>query len=374
MIVNKMLGLYIHIPFCKSKCGYCSFYSKTDNDAVPLFLRAVKKEIEHKASKYCVDKNSKIVDTVYFGGGTPSTLPSGAITEIFTALRSKFNIVDTAEITVEVNPDSASESFIQECVKNGVNRVSLGLQSHDDKVLKILSRRHNFAEFENAVKIINKAGITNISADIMSGLPEQSFTSLEKTIKLVASNPTIKHISLYALTVEENTLLYDSGYAVDSDMQADMYDKSVILLDSLGFKRYEVSNFCKGELKSQHNSKYWNHSPYLGFGPSACSFVNNKRIDNVRSLAKYNVGGATESVVDINKEELLKEYIMLSLRTSDGLDANYILSEHKYDILTSKKTEIDMMEQGGLISVDNGVIKVTSDGFYLLNSIIIKFV
>lgn len=359
-----MLGIYIHIPFCKSRCNYCSFVSSTDPSIQESYIGRLIDEIKKR-------KTTAEVDTVYFGGGTPSMLKLGELTRIMNSLKGNFNIIKGAEITIEANPDSLNESFANECKDLGINRVSLGLQTTNDGILKIINRPHTYTQFLSAVNNLFNVGITNISCDLMLGLPSQTKSHLIESIDKVCALP-IKHISLYGLSVEKATPLYESGYSVDEEASADMYEEALSRLKSYGFIRYEISNFCLNGFHSRHNCKYWDLSPYIGVGVAAHSYINGERLENTDSLREYLSGKTIKNITPIDLCESRNEYIMLSLRTSEGMDISRLKNEFRYNIMEEKSKEIAFLQDKNLIILDKNRLKLDDNAFYVSSSVILK--
>ncbi len=285
---NKQpLGIYIHVPFCRSKCQYCDFYSVTTKDDRLLdgYLHAVCSHIREAgalAPEY-------LVDTVYFGGGTPTFFGAEGMAAILTAIRKSFDVAHSAEITFEANPDSVSDRLLRRLRSEGFNRVSLGVQCDNDEILKKIGRPHNYAQAVSAVERIRKAGFKNLSLDLMYGLPAQTLADWQKTLKNVLQLAP-EHISCYGLKVEEGTPLYDYQdfyNLADDDTQADMYLSAVEILQQHGYRQYEISNFCRKGNVSRHNLKYWSGGEYLGFGPNASSDFAGRRFTIVRDLRGY---------------------------------------------------------------------------------------
>ena len=319
------LGIYIHVPFCRSKCQYCDFYSVTTKDVHILdgYLDAVCKHIKEAGPL----APGYVVDTVYFGGGTPSLFGAEGMAEILSTIRKSFDVSHTAEITFEANPDSVSDRLLKRLRNEGFNRVSLGVQCDDDEILKKIGRPHTYAQAVHAVERIRKAGFRNLSLDLMYGLPGQSLADWEDTLTNVLSLSP-EHISCYGLKVEEGTPLYEyQQYCnlADDDTQADMYLSAIRILHDHGYRQYEISNFCRKGNVSRHNLKYWTGGEYLGFGPNASSDFAGHRFTIIRDLHGYIAGIASggqvlEDVQEIPLRERAGEYLMMRLRTASGID------------------------------------------------------
>lgn len=318
------LGIYIHVPFCRSKCQYCDFYSLAakDDKLMDGYLNAVCAHIKEAGA---LAPNYK-VDTIYFGGGTPSFFGAEGMATILTYIRRNFDVDANAEITFECNPDSVNDKLLHRLRAEGFNRASLGIQNDDDDVLQKLGRPHTYAQAAAAFHRIRKAGFRNISIDLMYGLPGQTLRAWQDALEHVLTlNP--EHISCYGLKVEEGTPLYDyKDYAKlpDDDTQADMYLAMVELLKGHGFRQYEISNFARKGLYSRHNMKYWTGGEYLGFGPSASSDFAGKRYTICRSVQDYitgirKKGTIIDEVQEIPTRERAGEYLMLRLRTVNGI-------------------------------------------------------
>lgn len=322
--MKKRLGIYIHIPFCASKCSYCDFYSLSGCDhLMPEYHKALLAHIEESSAAI---KNYE-VDTVYFGGGTPSFYGADRIVEIFNALKLNGNLRLDAEVTVECNPDSTSANALKLLRQEGVNRLSLGVQASDNNLLKLIGRRHNFQQAKKTIVDARRAGFDNISLDLIYGLPSQTKSDWAETLaRVVELHP--EHISCYGLKLEEGTPMYKnyrgSPILPDDDEQADMYSYAAEMLGRYGYRQYEISNFCAPGFESRHNLKYWDLDDYMGFGPGAHSCVGNLRYSFVRDLKQY-ISGVERNVSIIDEYENISpleravEYIMLGMRTSRGI-------------------------------------------------------
>ena len=322
--MDKRLGIYIHIPFCASKCGYCDFYSLAGcDDRMDDYENAViahLQEAERAMTPYQID-------TVYFGGGTPSYFGAKRVCGIFRALKDMGRVRRDSEVTMEANPDSMRVSELRALRKEGVNRISIGMQSANSDILKMIGRRHNFKQAQMAVRAAREAGFDNLSLDLIYGLPSQSKADWADTLaKALELKP--EHLSCYGLKLEEGTPMFreysGSPLIPDDDTQADMYLYAVETLDRYGYKQYEISNFAIPGYESRHNLKYWQLGDYMGFGPGAASCVGNARYTYSRDLKKYIDGVAGgESIVEeyerIEPLERASEYIMLGMRTRRGI-------------------------------------------------------
>ena len=373
---NKIpLGIYVHVPFCRSKCQYCDFYSVTTKETRVLdgYVEAVCRHVKEAGAL----APGYVVDTVYFGGGTPSFIGAEALAQILSAIRKSFDVAATAEVTFEANPDSVSDRLLRRLRSEGFNRVSLGIQCDNDEILKKLSRPHNYEEAVHAVERIRKAGFRNLSLDLMYGLPGQSLEDWQITLENVLSLKP-EHISCYGLKVEEGTPLYDYREYCnlpDDDTQADMYLAAVKYLRSRGYRQYEISNFCRKGHVSRHNLKYWTGGEYLGFGPDASSDFAGSRFRVVRDLHEYITGirqggQVLRDVQKIPNRERAGEYLMMRLRTVSGLDGREYeeLFMLPFGPLAKKLEEA---RSRGLAQVTyDGRWHLTPEGFLLSNSII----
>ena len=369
------LGIYIHVPFCRSKCQYCDFYSLTtkDDKLMDSYMEATVKHIKEAGA---LAPNHK-VDTIYFGGGTPSFFGADGMATILTAIRRYFDVAGDAEISFEANPDSVSDKLLRRLRAEGFNRVSLGIQCDDDAILQKIGRPHNYAQAVTAVERIRRAGYKNLSVDLMYGLPGQTLDGWEQTLRRVLTlNPD--HISCYGLKVEERTPLYDYKDACnlpDDDMQADMYLTAVDILKSKGYRQYEISNFARKGMISKHNWKYWTGGEYLGFGPDASSDFGGKRFTMVRDLLAYidgikHGGQVVSEIQEIPQRERAGEFLMTRLRTAAGIDPKeyekkYLLPFAPLEAALERCAQQALAEKTG-----EGVWHLTPEGFLVSNSIL----
>jgi len=333
-------GLYVHIPFCRAKCCYCAFYSVADTRSLDAWLDALGLEARLYAGQF------ERFDTLYLGGGSPSWIGLENLRRVLRLMRDTFTILPSAEVTVEVNPADVTAELLQGLHREGVNRLSLGVQAYDDATLCVLGRRHRTAEAEEAVKQARGAGFDSVGIDLIYGVPEQSRVTWQRTLRR-AVELAPEHISCYMLTVEQGTPL---GLAVaqgrlrppSEAVLARAFLETSEKLEQEGYSHYEVSNFARGrEHRSRHNAKYWRHVPYLGLGPSAHSFQGTKRWWNVRSVRGYIAElGARQAPVEgselLTEQQLALESLSLGLRTSDGIPAAMLqgAAERVADLIT----------------------------------------
>ena len=364
-MMNDYAGIYIHIPFCVKKCGYCDFYSLCDFSLVDDYIDAVIKEIER-----FYDENRKInADTVFIGGGTPSAVDSRHIERIIEKLRNCFNISENSEITIEMNPKTFNDEKLAIYKDCGINRVSMGLQSaHDDELL-MLGRIHNFSDFLSSYDMLIKHGFQNINVDIMYGLPLSSTKRLENTITEILKLKC-SHISAYALTLSENVPLYNDVKLLPNE--DDIYAQYRLICEYLcNYEHYEISNF--GKEKCRHNLKYWTQTPYIGFGAAAHSHYSNTRWSNFSNIKRY-IETGKENVEDISKNDEFLEYVMLNLRLNTGIDTALIKQNYKIDLMKNHENFISNMITQGYMLKNNNILSLTESGFFVSNQIISKLI
>ena len=341
---------YIHIPFCKSKCKYCSFVSYTKPDMITEYIYALLKDISD-------NYRGEELKTLYFGGGTPSLVPA----ELLGKVISKFKFQNEYELTVEVNPDDCTPEYLQALIKQGVNRLSIGSQTFDDNILKLIGRRHNSSDIIRTVEFAKNAGFENISVDLIYGLPTQTLEGLRQDLDKFLSLE-IQHISTYGLKIEadsywgkyynkaDNRLVVPNSDRIylppDDDTQADMYEGVNEILERNGFYRYEVSNFAKKGYESKHNLNYWNNNEYYGFGAAAHGYVDGVRFYNYSELEKYMAAPSThEYGKTLTEDEKLEEEIFLGFRKREGVNVNKIKEkfgidfENKYKAILEKYSD-----------------------------------
>lgn len=357
----KPIGLYIHIPFCNGKCPYCDFYSICpENETVQKYVDALCKEI---------DKSGGIYDTVYFGGGTPSLIGSDNIAKIM----SHINRTEDCEVTLECNPSDTgsinSRFDFSVVAKSGINRISMGLQSSDNSERAILGRRGGCEDVERAIDRARTAGISNISLDLMLGIPNQTAESLKKSISF-CKDMNAEHISAYILKIEEGTPFYARKNKLvlpDEDETCDLYLTAVDELAKAGYCQYEISNFSRKGFESRHNLKYWHCEEYLGLGASAHSFKDGKRFYYERSIDGFING---KPPIDDGNGGDEEEYIMLALRLSEGLIFENYRKRFGKSVSDLTIQKAKQLEKHGLVKVTESGISLTVKGFLLSNSVI----
>lgn len=370
-----MKGIYIHIPFCRSKCPYCDFYSLTKSiDLQRVYVHSVVDEIKNgKRFKGICEPKSKIYDTIYLGGGTPSVLSGENIFSIITTLKENYKITEDAEITVECNPNSDIKSLIPHFKKCGVNRISLGMQSAVDKERKKLGRSSDRQRIFDIINELKTNNIDNISLDIMLGVPHQTIDTLKETLDFI-KECDVKHISAYILNIEENTPFYKMQNKLnlpDENTVCDFYEFTVKYLKNIGFTHYEISNFAKEGYESRHNTKYWLLEDYLGLGPSAHSFLNGKRYYFPNDINAFIIGEPPLFDCDGGDEE---EFIMLRLRLKQGLDLNELKSKYGERAFERILKKAPFLKEQGLIDFNNNTISLTEKGFLLSNAVISELI
>jgi oxygen-independent coproporphyrinogen-3 oxidase len=369
--MRNTLGLYIHVPFCLQKCEYCDFYSITGTSAqMDAYVKAIAAHLK-EAGRYC---GKYTVDTVYFGGGTPSVLGAGRLAAIYKACRKSFSLSKSAEVTLEVNPGTADRKLFKKLHKTGFNRLSVGIQSLDGTRLLELGRTHTPEQAAAAFQAARASGFENISVDILYGLPNQMLEELQNTLETILKWQP-EHISCYGLKLEEGTPLFLRNPPLpDDDLQADMYLLTDEILTKAGFRHYEVSNFARPSRESRHNMKYWTLQPYMGFGPSAHSDFDGKRFSLVRSLEEYINGIKSGGEVIARSEfvpeiERAGEYLMLNLRTDKGVSSNEYskLFRASFDSIEEK---LKRFEQHDITQRMGDRWRLTPKGFLVSNRVI----
>ena len=373
---KKSLGIYVHIPFCRSKCEYCDFYSIPGARSKELMTRYLDAVIAHiRESAPCAVGYE--VDTVYFGGGTPSFFGATGLSRIFAEIDRRFDVSRDAEVTLEANPDSVTLPMLTQLRRAGFNRISIGVQSDIDEQLKALGRPHNYKQAQQAVSMARRAGFNNVSVDLMFGLPNQTREQWMQTLRNVIDLKA-DHISCYGLKVEPGTKLYEYRACAnlpDDDAQADMYFYAVETLEQFGYHQYEISNFAKDGYICRHNMKYWTGDEYLSFGPCAASDFAGTRFTIAPDIEKYmdgvlNKGAILSECETVPMRERAGEYLMLRLRTVDGVEEgeytkSFLLPFEPLEEVFQKLAKQDLCKNV------SGRWRLTPKGFMLSNSIIV---
>ncbi len=368
-----MAGLYLHIPFCEHKCIYCDFYSLESLEHTDRFLRALHREI----SLYTPVGRGEEIGTIYFGGGTPSLLDPSDIDRLLDAIRAGFFVRRDAEITLETNPGTVTEEKLRLFRSSGINRLSIGIQSFHDDELKFLTRIHSAAEAKRSVEMARRAGFESVGIDLIFGLPHQTAAGwLDNLRQAIELGPG--HISAYSLIVEQGTPLWrmveaKQVSAVPARTEAEMYRRTMDFLQAAGFEHYEVSNYARPGFRSRHNSNYWNHTPYIGFGPSAHSFWHARRWWNAANISTY-CGNLEEGKLPVagdevlSREQLLSETIILGLR-SDGIHVGRVKTRYDVDLMALLSASLRPMLQDRVIRYDPPILHLTRDGYVYCDEI-----
>ncbi len=381
---SKNFGIYIHIPFCAKKCNYCDFISfENKNNMIEEYINALKKEIEE------FDFSKYEVTTIYLGGGTPSYIKENYIVEILELIKNKISTNktkwDDIEITIEVNPGTVTKEKLKAYKNIGINRLSIGLQSTNDKLLKQIGRIHNYEEFLNTYNLAKKIGFNNINVDLMIALPNQTIEDIKESLeKIVSLDPN--HISVYSLIVEEETLIAQQLEEGKIELPSDdeerrMYWYVKDFLELSGYNHYEISNFSKNGKESKHNLNCWNQEEYIGFGLASHSYIDGIRFCNISNLEKYieninNLDFNKNKIIEEKqtKEDMEKEFMMLGFRKIEGVDISKFKEKYLENPIFLYRKELDKLVKEGLIEVDLNNIKLTNKGLDLANLVFEEFV
>ena len=377
-----MAGLYLHVPFCSSKCSYCAFYSVTNNQLKQDYIEAVCKELylrKHFFQDIHLKNNQfdPVVNTVYFGGGTPSCLSESDFEKIFNAIYDCFGS-SFEEVTIECNPDDITLSYAK-TLKKYANRISLGIQTFNNDQLKLINRRHNAEEAIKAVNIIKEVGISNISIDLIFGFPKETLADwlfdINQAIKL-----DIQHVSAYSLMFEEGTKLYhllqkEEIEQISEDLSVEMYDVLIDKLSEAGLAQYEISNFAKPGFESRHNSSYWNETPYLGVGPSAHSYNLSTRSWNVSNVSQY-VKSISKGILPLEEEQIdaitrYNDLITTALRTKEGIHLNTLQEDYAQYLLEQSS---EFIKEGTIIKTSDNRLALTRKGYYISDAIMAELI
>ena len=367
------LGIYVHIPFCKKKCNYCDFISfSCYEEKYDIYFEKLKEEI----IKRKIDDRE--ISTIYFGGGTPSYPDSKYIIDILEIIRENYKIKENCEITIEVNPGTVTEEKLKSYKKAGFNRLSIGLQSTHNRLLKLIGRIHEYNDFLNTYNMAKEIGFDNINVDLMLALPTQTLEELMQSVEeVIKLNPN--HISLYSLILEENTKLYEQIQnkelkLCDEELERKMYWETKRLLEKNGYNHYEISNFSKPGFESKHNLSCWNQDEYLGFGLAAHSYLNSRRFSNTDKFEEYIE--KREEIEHEVQDDLAKrkEFMMLALRKIEGASISEFERRFRINPLFYFRFEISKLVDEDLIEVDLDNIKLTSKGLDIANQVFEEFV
>lgn len=369
-----MAGIYVHIPFCKSRCIYCGFFSTTSLEKRDVYVDAVCAEIKSRKDYL----KGEDVETIYFGGGTPSMLSPRQIGKILSAIYNIYKVRANAEITIECNPDDLTSEFLADIHQLGFNRLSVGIQTFNDRILCFLHRRHSALQAVAAMHDAVDAGFHNISVDLMFGFPGQTIDEWKDDVNKALKLP-VQHISAYSLMYDEGTMLtsmLNRGLVneIDDTLSLEMYKYLVETLKSAGFDHYEISNFSRPGFSSRHNSSYWHSIPYLGVGAGAHSYDGDSRQYNVESLNRY-IAGAEPIKENLTLDEKYNEFVFTGLRTSDGISLDELLNKfgsgyYEYCISNARKhLTSDRMTSSSTSGGDN-ILRLSPSGIYISNDII----
>lgn len=373
----QRVGVYIHIPFCRSRCSYCDFATDVYRDAgsVDRYVSALVREIRESETA-----GPAAIDTVYFGGGTPSLLTPEQLATIIGAVRERFRFNDRIEFTLEMNPATVSLETLRDYRSLGANRASFGVQTFNDRDLKLLARGHDADDARKTFDLLRRAGFDNISFDLIAGLPGQSFGDWKLNLaEALALGP--EHLSLYLLEIHEGTPLaaqVRSGRRPlpDEDLAAEMYETMIETVGKAGYAQYEISNFARPGFESRHNSRYWLLDPVHGFGVSAHSFDGEFRFANERDTARYValVESGESPIINRERIDLESEFVFLGLRMMDGIDLEGFRSRFGTDLMTAKQESIERLVSVGLVEVSGGRLRLTRRGALFSNEVFQEFV
>ncbi|HEU0184137.1 MAG TPA: radical SAM family heme chaperone HemW [Blastocatellia bacterium] len=384
--MSKIAGIYIHIPFCAARCHYCNFATGGyESELAWRYTEALRDEIER--ADVSADLQScdlmRRVDTIYFGGGTPTTLTVGQISSLIEACRRRFDLAPDSEITAEANPGSISQNYLEELRSAGVNRLSFGAQSFDDGELRMIGRTHSAEDARDAVRSARAAGFTNVSIDLIAGLPEQKMETWRRNLdEAFALAPD--HLSVYLLELYKDAPLLhriNRGElrAIDDELTVEMYFALTDEAERRGFERYEISNWARPGFESRHNLKYWIGAPYWAFGISAAGYDGRLRWSNTRNIHEYLTkieGGQSPIVerIELDDDDRQSENLFLRLRLKDGVDLDEHLRRFGVDALERYRDEIERLREAGLIELGENRLKISRAGTVLANEVFAAFV
>lgn len=369
----KEIGIYIHIPFCKSKCAYCDFCSFAGKDElIEPYIKRLVKEIDD------CDKTGFDVSTIYIGGGTPSYIDENYIETIINKVKEKFIVLQNAEITIEANPGSLNKEKLEKYLALGINRLSIGLQSTDNNMLKAIGRIHTYEEFLDNYNLAREKGFKNINVDLILGLPKIEGKDITSQVKeIIDLNP--EHVSVYSLILEEGTKLKEMYKKGEIDLPSDIEERKMYwdvkqLLENNGYIHYEISNFAKNGFESKHNLNCWNQIEYIGFGTAASSYYNKKRYTNPKTIEDYLAGKDAILEEEQSREAEAKEFMLLGLRKIEGVSISEFERKFSFNPLFYFRFEISKLTDEELIEVDLDSIKLTKKGLDLANLVWEEFI
>lgn len=381
---NKELGIYVHIPFCKHKCYYCDFISFSNRDKeINNYIEAIQKEINYYTiNKELLQKYN--VTTIYIGGGTPSYIDSRYIKEILNHLKDVLKNNETSfsdiEITIEINPGTITKQKLKDYKQSGINRISLGLQTSNDRLLKEIGRIHNYNEFLKAYSEIENAGFNNINVDLMIGLPNQNIQDVKESLEKVI-NLGVNHVSVYSLILEEGTKITNMVEKrclslPDEELERQMYWYVKDKLELSGYEHYEISNFARNEKYSKHNMNCWNQKEYIGLGIAAHSYLDGVRYANVSNIDEYITGDFENRIIEEtqNAQDKAKEYMLLGLRKIKGVSISEFKSKYIENPIFKYRKELELLVNQKLIEINGDYIKLTNKGLDLANLVWEEFV
>lgn len=378
-----MAGLYIHIPFCESRCIYCGFYSTTSLKLRDDYVDALCREMQMRPSKAALG-NDEPIETIYLGGGTPSQLKGSQLNQIFSAIRKNYTLtenIENIEITMECNPDDVTGDFCETLKQLPVNRISMGAQTFSNERLRFLHRRHNAREVDEAITRLRNIGIRNISIDLMFGFPEESLFQWMNDIRH-AIQLNVEHISAYSLMYEEGTPLYrlleqEKIREIDEETSRRMYETLIDLLTGAGYEHYEISNFARPGFRSRHNSSYWHEVPYIGIGAAAHSYNRKQRSWNIENIQTY-IQSISKGILPSESEQLdittrYNDLITTALRTSDGIDLMKMEQEFGKELADRLLQEAQPHISRRLMKIKDGRLSLTREGLYISDDVMSDF-
>ena len=388
---EKEIGLYVHIPFCRQRCYYCDFVSYANKfDIVEEYIQCLKKEIIQYANENRIMSEHgleprNVINTIYIGGGTPSSIDENYIVSILDTIKNNFKVREDAEITIEVNPGTVNKDKLEAYKKVGINRLSIGLQSVQDNILKCIGRIHTYKDFLNTYEYARETGFDNINVDLMIDLPNQTIGDVKETVKAILGLKP-EHISVYSLILEKNTKMYEmiSSKIVSiapDETERQMYWYVKETLEKHKYNQYEISNFARAGFESKHNMNCWNQNEYIGVGVSASSFMENRRYSNIPELTEYmaNIQKGTpnrnlvlEEILD--EESKMNEFMMLGLRKIEGISILEFERIFKINPIMKYCKELDKLNHEGLIDIDANNIKLSKKGIDLANLVWEEFI